>query len=826
MNKSIFIILLAYFIGINIKAGNNINNNIKIEKAQLAGPFSATTPILIDSVNKKGKSFSSETYLKDVKPNDALLFKKGTKQTIKNGQALPNIANSDAISYLKFTLTCKEYFKGKLKINKIKHFKTYIDGNEATDKLVLEPTRHEIIISCLVKKEAKDTFDICIEGDSHKILINDEGKRPYTLYDVTDGLHYNNISLSPSGKYALIGYSKTYPTGKSKTFTQLIEVETNKVIVPNIDYYEWCQDKDALYGLRPNDKVQSLAIMDVPSFTETVLAENIPHLPGATLSPNLSYIIYSSDDKENARNADFMHYAMPDDHLSDSRNHTFLHIYDLNTGFSHPITYGKTSTYLRDISSDGNLILFATAKTELHRYPFDRSSLYCYYVDENRIDTIFTDTIGIERCKFSPDSKSILISGTADAFGGIGKVIPKETVPNTFDIQLFLYDLNLKTIKPLTKNLKPSVDNFVWLPRDGNIYLTAVNGSKKSFYMINPNTDEIHQYNYPLSYIQSFSISENSDIVMLHGQGPTYARKMITAKLSDKKEKTKEVGNIHFEEDFANVTIPEFHQWRFLSSRGDSIDGFYLLPPNFDKDKKYPMIVYYYGGCTPTNETLEKNYPFAVWANQGYVVYVVEPSGAIGYGQEFASRHVNTWGTGSSDDILEGTRTFCSTHPYINKDRLACIGASYGGFMTEYILTKTNMFRTAIAHAGISDLTGYWGAGNWGYTYNEIAAAKSFPWNNRELYVDHSPLYNADKIVTPLLLIQGSVDNNVPNKQAWQLYTALKILNKPVEFVEVKGENHVIRDYLKQKEWQKTICAWFAKWLKDEPLWWQEMYPQ
>jgi len=806
---------------------NDTTKTMPIETALMAGPFVASTPMLMDSVNKKGAPFSSESYLKNNKPNETLLFGSDSICVIKHGEAIPKLDDNDAIVYFNFTLTCPEFFKGKINVGKLKHCKLYVDGKEVTDKVSMEPSRHEVLVSCLVKKESCDSFNISMEGDDvQRIAVNDEGKRPYTLYDVTDGAHYNKVSLSPSGKYAIIGYTMTYPSGKSESSAQLVEVATNKIIAPAIGNYQWCRDKDALYQLRPTDKTQSLVVMEVPSFTEQVLADNIPQLTGAVLSPDLSYIIYTSDDKETARNTDFMHYAMPDDHLSDSRNHTFLHIYDLRTGLSRPITFGKRSTNLCDVSSDGGMILFTTNKMELHRYPFDRSSLYCYHVKENRMDTIFTDTIGVGVFRFSPDNKSILVSGTADAFDGIGKVIDKNVIPNTFDTQLFLYNLDRKKVKPLTKRFNPSVEQFFWSAHDGNIYMTAVKGSKRLFYVLNPQTTAIHQYDYPLTYVQNFSVSRKSDVVLLYGQGPTYARRMMASRLSDKKESTWEVGNIHFEKDFANVNIPEFHPWRFLSSRGDSIDGFYLLPPNFDRNKQYPMIVYYYGGCTPTNETLEKNYPFAVWASQGYVVYVVEPSGAIGYGQEFASRHVNTWGTGSSDDILEGTRKFCSSHPFVNKKRLACIGASYGGFMTEYILTKTDMFRTAIAHAGISDLTGYWGAGNWGYTYSEIAAARSFPWNNRELYVDHSPLYNADKIVTPLLLIQGSLDDNVPAKQAWQLYTALKILNKPVEFVQVKGENHVIRDYLKQKEWQKTICAWFAKWLKDEPLWWQELYPQ
>ena len=341
---------------------------------------------------------------------------------------------------------------------------------------------------------------------------------------------------------------------------------------------------------------------------------------------------------------------------------------------------------------------------------------------------------------------------------------------------------------------------------------------------MNPKTGDIRKFNYPIDNVQSFAIAKASPAVVLYGQGASYARRMVTADLSDKRDRTAKFGNIDFEKEYADVAIPQTKVSDYRSSRGDTIRGFYYMPPNFDETRRYPVIVYYYGGCTPTQERLEMNYPFAVWASQGYIVYIVEPSGAIGFGQEFASRHVNTWGTGSSDDILEGAKGFCRANPFADSTRVACIGASYGGFMTEYLLTRTDFFRTAVAHAGISDLTGYWGAGNWGYTYNEVAAAESYPWNNRELYVDHSPLYHADKITTPLLLVQGSVDTNVPANQAWQLYTALKILNKPVEFVQVQGENHVISDYNRQKHWQKTICAWFAKWLKDEPAWWEELY--
>jgi dipeptidyl aminopeptidase/acylaminoacyl peptidase len=309
--------------------------------------------------------------------------------------------------------------------------------------------------------------------------------------------------------------------------------------------------------------------------------------------------------------------------------------------------------------------------------------------------------------------------------------------------------------------------------------------------------------------------------IVLGQDGGERAREMYRVTLNPKKMRAERIGEVNFDELYKDVAIGTCHDWKFQSSRGDSIQGFYYLPANFDATKKYPLIVYYYGGCTPSNKLLEINYPYQVFASLGYVVYVVQPSGALGFGQEFAARHTGTWGDMSSDDIIEGTQQFCKEHTFIDTKKIGCIGASYGGFMTQYLQTKTNLFAAAISHAGISNIASYWGGGYWGYTYGEVAQYGSFPWNNPDLYVKHSPLFNADKINTPLLLIHGTVDTNVPPFESQQLYTALRILGKEVEYIQVNGENHVITDWKKRHEWQNAIFAWFAKYLKGQPEWWE-----
>ena len=236
------------------------------------------------------------------------------------------------------------------------------------------------------------------------------------------------------------------------------------------------------------------------------------------------------------------------------------------------------------------------------------------------------------------------------------------------------------------------------------------------------------------------------------------------------------------------------------------------------------MIVNYYGGCSPTSRDFESRYPHHAYAALGYVVYVIEPSGATGFGQEFSARHVNTFGDPIADDIIEGTKRFCEEHPFVNAKKIGCIGASYGGFMTQYLQTKTDIFAAAVSHAGISDHTSYWGEGYWGYSYSEVSGANSYPWANKELFVDHSPLYNADKVHTPLLFVHGTADTNVPVGESIQMYTALKLLGRETAMVLVDGQDHHIIDYDKRFAWQHTIFAWFAKWLQDDPLWWNTLY--
>ena len=106
-----------------------------------------------------------------------------------------------------------------------------------------------------------------------------------------------------------------------------------------------------------------------------------------------------------------------------------------------------------------------------------------------------------------------------------------------------------------------------------------------------------------------------------------------------------------------------------------------------------------------------------------------------------------------------------------------------------------------------------------------MANAESFPWNRRDLFVDGSPLFRADKVKTPVLLTHGASDTNVPRGESDQFYIAMKLLGVPVEYLQVEGQDHWILDHDKRVRWSESIVAWFDRWLKDEPAWWNHLYP-
>lgn len=807
-------------------------DTLVVNKAQMQGPYELHAPYQTDSLNMKGSAFDINDVMKQ---NRNVVNISKTRNlftsTISNGEKL--MVGKDSVPtmrFLHFSVQTPRYTKARVEVKGLSNYTLFVDGKEcAGNQLKLVPGRCELTIQTLTSKSSRDSFNVNIVGDNLQgVTINAASKRPFTIGQQTWGEHYRSVDISPTGKYLVTISYYTKKDGSVQYTTVLSDLQTGRELLHRNEYVslQWLSGKrDVLYYTRKSGQGRELVVYTPNDGKERVLADNLPE-GSFNVSPNEDYLIFDKTEEGKASVNGLKRIEEPDDRQPGWRNRNSLWRYDLKTGIMQRLTYGAASVGLADISADGKKLLLQYMRTTMSKQPMYRTSFLQMDAYTGKVDSLLIDTTFVNRATFSPDGKQLLISASPASFAGIGSEVKPGQIPQGFDYRLYLYDIASKRTTPMLMHFNPSVANYQWNRGDGMIYFTADDRMGRGLFCLNPKTLKTTKFDLPVTYVQDFTISntaKSSPRVVFFGQTPQRARDMYECVLNKEKPATKHIGSINFDELYKDVAIAPSTSWQFKATRGDSIDGFYLLPPNFDKSKKYPMIVYYYGGCSPSDNLLESWYPFQTFASQGYVVYVLNPSGTTAYGQEFAARHVNTWGKESGDDIIEGVKTFCKEHSFVDSKRVGCIGASYGGFMTEYLQTRTDIFAAAIAHAGISNIASYWGGGYWGYSYGETAQYGSFPWNNPELYVKQSPLFSADKIHTPLLLLHGTADTNVPTNESQQLYTALKILGRDVAYVQVEGENHVITDYHKRLAWLNVIYAWFAKYLQKDSTWWNDL---
>ncbi|MBO7478990.1 MAG: S9 family peptidase [Bacteroidales bacterium] len=792
-------------------------SNIPVREFRYAGPFPVKTPFIVDSVNVQSKAFDFASLLD--KPLSSDMLKASGNY---NSDNLPVSKDADAIHLLEFDFQNSGYTTATIKVEGVKAYKITVDGKEGGANLKLQPFTHRVRIRYFTPAGEASAPTVSIDTpDSAKISFRNDGKHLYSMSDVLLGTRLSGVSLSSDGKYMIAGYSTTMEGGRSSSVSRMIETASGRVLFETQERLTWMPVTPKYYKTRRGANTTQLIVVDPSTGAEQVLVEDLPE-GSFRMSPTEDFLIYSFSEEGPRERPEIYQILTPGDRQPGWRSRSYSSKYDIATGVMQRLSYGYHSSRVMDIAPDGKTALMMVSEERLTQRPTSLGTLYL--LDLETLDAkVLVDKDGfMAGAQFSPDGKKVLLSGSPEAFGGIGKNVKPGQTPSMEDMQLYILDLATGKITPQTKDFDPNVSSARWSKSDGMIYFTAENRDYIDLYVMNPNNGRITLIETKEDLVKSFALAAGSSLIAYYGQGASNSDRLYTYDTKSKKTILRDDLSAVILKD---VDLGECHEWNFKNSKGETVYGRFYLPPDFDPAKKYPMIVNYYGGCSPTSRNFESRYPHNAYAALGYVVYVVAgPSGATGFGQEWSARHVNTAGDGPAQDIIEGTKQFCKEHPFVNEQKIGCIGASYGGFMSEYLPTVTDIFACSVSHAGISGHSSYWGFGYWGYSYSEVSMANSYPWSDRELYVDQSPLYRADKINTPLLLVHGDADTNVPFNESVQLFTALKLLGKEVAFVAVTDQNHHILDYQKRLEWQETIWAWFAKWLQDDPSWWDAVY--
>jgi len=272
------------------------------------------------------------------------------------------------------------------------------------------------------------------------------------------------------------------------------------------------------------------------------------------------------------------------------------------------------------------------------------------------------------------------------------------------------------------------------------------------------------------------------------------------------------------EQLLSQISMSKADPFWFAGANGDEVEGSLVKPPNFDATKKYPVKFLIHGG------------PEGAWGDDwsyrwnpelfaaptssgpGYVVIMINFHGSTGYGQKFIDAINGDWGGAPFEDLMKGLDYAEKTYPFIDKDRECALGASYGGYMANWLLGHTDRFKCIVSHDGMFNPVSAWGTteelwfNNWEF--------KGTPYTNPEVYKKWSPRNSAKNFKTPTLVIHGQLDYRLDVSEGFQLFTTLQTMGVPSRMLYFPDEGHWVLKPQNSQLWYKTVNDWVDQWTK------------
>jgi dipeptidyl aminopeptidase/acylaminoacyl peptidase len=269
------------------------------------------------------------------------------------------------------------------------------------------------------------------------------------------------------------------------------------------------------------------------------------------------------------------------------------------------------------------------------------------------------------------------------------------------------------------------------------------------------------------------------------------------------------------------ISMSPLDYFWFHGANDDWVEGFLVKPPNFDASKKYPVKFLIHGGPQGAwgddwsyrwNPELFAS-PISA-ASGGYVVIMINFHGSTGYGQKFIDAVNGDWGGAPFEDLMKGLDYAEKTYPFIDKDRECALGASYGGYMANWILGHTDRFKCIVSHDGLFNTESGWGTTEelWYFDWE----FKGTPYDNRAMYEKWSPHQYAKNFKTPTLAIHGQSDYRYDVSESLQLFTTLQMEGVPSKMLYFPDEGHWVLKPQNSQLWYKTVNDWVDQWTKDQ----------
>lgn len=447
-----------------------------------------------------------------------------------------------------------------------------------------------------------------------------------------------------------------------------------------------------------------------------------------------------------------------------------------------------------DWTPDGSSIVFNSLRVPDPEYVYRESQLYSVNVRSGEI-TQLTERKGNEYSPvISPDGKKVAFIGT-------------EWTENFYHAQnLYVMDLASKKVQLLTDNLDRRLNGLQWANDNSGVYFNVDDQGNRNMHFASTSGKwkKVSKGNHMLTASSMSNSGLAVGVRTSHNSPPD----IVTV---DKNGSVNQITNVNSDIlDFKQLGSAE--EVRYKSKDGTEIQGWLIKPPNFDPEKKYPLILRIHGG-PHAMYNVGFNFTYQLHAAEGYVILYTNPRGSTGYGYEFANAIQNNYPGEDYDDLMAGVDEIIK-RGYIDENKLYVYGGSGGGVLTSWIVGHTDRFAASSVNYPVINWISFVG------TTDGIGWYKNFekyPWEDMQEHWDRSPLKYVGNVKTPTMLMTGVKDLRTPISQTEEFYQALQVQKVPSVMIRFNDEYHGTGS--NPSNFMRTVSYlhhWFGKWEKND----------
>ena len=643
-----------------------------------------------------------------------------------------------------------------------------------------------------------------------------DAQRVPTLDDLLTLKSIGGTQISPDGKW--VAYTVGYGDFKQDAFiTQIWLVNSESVKSFQLTRGDksatnprWSPDGKWLAFLsnRIEDKNQ-IFVIDPSGGEAQPLTKSENPINNFAWSEDGKSIAYTATEPAAQPLKDRKDYYGDYDVVREGYSYVHLWTLDVAEAMKSPLV-GKQRTKKTDFSidsfswsPDGSMIAFsATLNPDLIQGA--TADIYLLKLSDDSVKKIVDQPGPDNNPRFSPDGRQIVF---ASAMG--------EKLFFAANSKLAIVGVDGGTPKSLTDSFDENPGLLEW-NRNG-IYFNALQKTASHLFRVDPATARIARVSQPDDLMAgSFSFTHSGDRIAFTVASPTSMNELY---VSDARSFTpRKLTNLNDQAKSFTLGTREVISWK--SQDGTTIEGILIKPANFDPARKYPLLCVIHGGPTGVDRPVlltpdARYYPSDIWAARGALVLKVNYRGSAGYGEKFRKLNVRNLGVGDAWDVLSGI-DYLISRGWVDKDKVACMGWSQGGYISAFLTTSTDRFVAISVGAGISNwATYYYNTDITPFTINYLG---NDPARDPEIYAKTSPMNYIKTAKTPTLIQHGELDRRVPIANAYELRQGLENRGVKVEMVVYKGFGHPITKPKAMRAVMQHNLSWFGHYIWGDPM--------